>query len=207
MSISRLRWGASLIEFKPTLTTANQVKSVTVNGWDRAKKKAITVKASLDDKELNVNEDLHELLNNVRSARGARGRQAGAFGRGSQKLAHRHSQGPSEGDGEGVRRHCVGLPDLRAGSKGAHRRPGRALLGTYFLTDTTHTLGDSPATSRASNARRESHRSRWRDGSEGRQGRGRSGLSATWTPRCGRVNVDLPVDESARRATGRLSRR
>ena len=33
-----------------------------MNGWDRAKKKAITVKASLDDKELNVNADLHELL-------------------------------------------------------------------------------------------------------------------------------------------------
>src|SRR4029450_13747641 len=46
-----LRWGASLIDFKPTLTTANQVKSVTVKGWDRAKKKPITVKVSLDDKD------------------------------------------------------------------------------------------------------------------------------------------------------------
>ena len=35
---------------EPTLTTANQVKSVTVKGWDRAKKKAISVKVSLDDK-------------------------------------------------------------------------------------------------------------------------------------------------------------
>ena len=59
----KLRWGASLIDFKPTLTTANQIKSVTVNGWDRNKKKAISVKVSLDDKELTVNKDLHELLN------------------------------------------------------------------------------------------------------------------------------------------------
>ena len=33
-----LKWGTSLIDFKPTLTTANQVKSVTVNGWNRATK-------------------------------------------------------------------------------------------------------------------------------------------------------------------------
>jgi hypothetical protein len=55
--------GVSLTEFKPTLTTANQVKTVTVNGWDPSKKKAIAVKASLDDKEMNINRDLHELLN------------------------------------------------------------------------------------------------------------------------------------------------
>ena len=36
-----LKWGLSLIDFKPTLTTANQIKSVTVNGWDRKTKQPI----------------------------------------------------------------------------------------------------------------------------------------------------------------------
>src|SRR6202008_3061639 len=35
-----LGWGKSLMEFQPTLTTANQIKSVTVRGWNRDTKKA-----------------------------------------------------------------------------------------------------------------------------------------------------------------------
>ena len=57
-----LEWGVSLIDFKPTLTTANQIKNVTVNGWDRKARKAITGKASLDDPKLKLNKDLIELL-------------------------------------------------------------------------------------------------------------------------------------------------
>ena len=36
-----LRWGASLMEFRPKITTANQVSSVTVHGWHRTRKTAI----------------------------------------------------------------------------------------------------------------------------------------------------------------------
>src|SRR5262249_26884838 len=43
----RLEWGKSLTQFKPTLTTAKQVGSVTVRGWDRKKKKAIEVTVTL----------------------------------------------------------------------------------------------------------------------------------------------------------------
>jgi phage protein D len=41
--------GKSLIDFKPTLTTANQFKSVTVNGWDRKRQNLISVTIGLDD--------------------------------------------------------------------------------------------------------------------------------------------------------------
>src|SRR6266849_561185 len=58
-----LKWGASLVSFKPTLTTANQIRSVTVNGWDRDKKEAFTAKVTLDDKEIALNRDLREMLN------------------------------------------------------------------------------------------------------------------------------------------------
>jgi phage protein D len=148
-----LRWGASLTEFKPTLTTANQVKTVTVNGWDRAKKKAITVKASLDDKELNVNTDLHELLKvcdpreelvvdkPVHSENEAK-KLAQAILKDRQKEMVKAAGA------------TVGLPDLRAGRKVKIEGLGARFNGTYFVTDTTHTLNDSGYVTHF-NARRE----------------------------------------------------
>src|SRR5207253_1747468 len=59
----KLEWGKSLIDFKPTLTTANQVRSVTVNGWNRNTRRAISVTVNLDDRSLRRNKDLYELLN------------------------------------------------------------------------------------------------------------------------------------------------
>jgi phage protein D len=149
----RLRWGASLTEFKPTLTTANQVKSVTVNGWDRGKKKAITGKASLDDKELNINTDLHDLLKvcdpreelvvdkPVQSEKEAK-QVAQAI------LKDRHKEMVKASGA------TVGLPDLRAGRKMQIEGLGARFNGIYFITDTTHTLNDSGYVTRF-NARRE----------------------------------------------------
>ena len=57
-----LRYPGSLIEFKPTLTTANQVKSVTVRGWNRKTKEPINETVTLDDPKLNRNTDLYGLL-------------------------------------------------------------------------------------------------------------------------------------------------
>ena len=46
----RLTWGRSLMEFRPKLTTANQVRKVTVRGWHQSRKELITRKAAtLDD--------------------------------------------------------------------------------------------------------------------------------------------------------------
>jgi phage protein D len=45
----RLEWGKSLLSFKPTLTTANQVGQVNVRGWDRKTNKPIDVTYTLDD--------------------------------------------------------------------------------------------------------------------------------------------------------------
>jgi len=61
--VFELAWGASLIEFMPKITTANQVKSVTVRGWHRTRKTPITRTVTIDDERLNVNKDLHRLLN------------------------------------------------------------------------------------------------------------------------------------------------
>lgn len=149
----KLKWGLSLIDFKPTLTTANQVRSVTVNGWDRAKKKAISVKASLDDKELNLNRDLHELLKvcdpreeividkPVHTEKEAK-TLAQAILKDRQKEIVKAS---------GT---CIGLPDLRAGKKVLIEGLGSRFSGTYFVTKSTHSIGDSGYTTKF-NARRE----------------------------------------------------
>ena len=126
---------------------------MTVNGWDRTKKKAITVKATLDDKELNVNQDLHELLNScdpreeivvdkpVHSEKDAK-----AIAQAILKDRHKEMVKASVT--------CIGLPDLRAGGKVEIVGLGARFSGTYFVTDSTHTINDSGYITKF-NARRE----------------------------------------------------
>lgn len=149
----RLRWGASLTEFKPTLTTARQVRSVTVNGWDRTRKKAITVKASLSDRDLNVNTDMHKLI--------------GACDPREEIVVDKpvHTEREAKQIAQAILKDrvkeivkasatCVGLPDLRAGRKVVIEGLGERFNGTYFVTDSTHTINDSGYITKF-NARRE----------------------------------------------------
>jgi uncharacterized protein len=150
----RLGWGKSLVEFKPQLTTSNQIHKVTVRGWDRRAKKPIKVTIDLDDKDVrNVNRDLHRLVSQ------ADGREevvvdepafteAEARRRAKAILQNRLKQ-MVKATGT-----TVGLPDLRAGSRLEITGVGARLGGTYFVTETTHTLGDSGYATRFS-ARRE----------------------------------------------------
>jgi phage protein D len=149
----QLNRGATLIDFRPTLTTANQVKSVTVKGWDRVRKQPIAVRVSLDDKELAINKDLHELLNvcdpreEIVVDKPVR----------SEKEAHSVAIGILKDRYKEMVRASVttvGLPDLRAGMKVMIGGVGARFSGTYFITDTTHTIDDSGYLTRF-NARRE----------------------------------------------------
>lgn len=153
LPVYKLAWGASLIDFKPTLTTANQIKSVTVNGWDRTKKKAIVVKVGLDDKELNVNQDMHELLNSCDPR--------------EEIVVDKPVQNEAEAKkvATGILKDrfkemvkaavtCIGLPELRAGVKVEIAGLGARFNGTYFVTDTNHTYSDSGYITKF-NARRE----------------------------------------------------
>ncbi|MFC5741349.1 phage late control D family protein [Dyella tabacisoli] len=149
----RLRWGASLTEFKPTLTTARQVRSVTVNGWDSSRKKAITVKASLGDRDLNVNTDMHKLI--------------GACDPREEIVVDKpvHTEREAKQIAQAILKDrvkeivkanatCVGLPDLRAGRKVMIEGLGERFNGSYFVTDSTHTINDSGYITKF-NARRE----------------------------------------------------
>lgn len=148
-----LHWGRSLIDFKPTLTTANQVRSVTVNGWNRRTKQPISEKVTLDDPKIRQNKDLHELLKQcdpredvvvdepVFTKEQAKNRALAILTDRQKEMVKASGT-------------TVGLPDLRAGKKVVIKGLGARFSGTYFITDTTHTIGGSGYTTKF-NARRE----------------------------------------------------
>ncbi|GLQ89916.1 phage late control D family protein [Dyella flagellata] len=150
----RLRWGASLTEFKPTLTTARQIRSVTVNGWDPARKKAISVKASIDDKDMKVNADLHPLID----AADAHDEVVVNKPVQSEDDAKRMAQGILKDRLKEIVKasgSCVGLPDLRAGRQVVIEGLGARFDGPYFILDTSHSISDGGYVTHF-NARRES---------------------------------------------------
>jgi phage protein D len=137
--VYKLRYGASLVEFQPTLTTTRQVGSVTVRGWDRRRKKAIEVTVKRSELGLGkVDDEIEPAFNqredvvNVVVADEAEARQV-ARDR-LRDIAH----GTVTATGS-----TVGLPDLRAGSEIEVLGVGERYGGRYFVTATTHTLGGS----------------------------------------------------------------
>lgn len=153
----QLEWGQSLIDFKATVTTANQYKSVTVCGWDRAAQKEIKEKVDYTDPELKkLNRNLQHLVQQcdpreemvkslpVFTRAEARKRALAIF----QDQAHRFVKASGT---------TVGLPLLRAGAKvQIGKSLGSRLSGTYFVTGTQHTFNNSGYTTRFE-ARREDY--------------------------------------------------
>jgi phage protein D len=147
----RLEWGRSLTQFKPTLTTAKQIGSVTVRGWDRKKKKPIEVTVTLKDAKINSD------LGDIEQAFKQREEvitdppvytEAEAKARAKDFLKNRLKEMVKASGG------TVGLPDLRAGRRVWIGGVGSRFGGTYFVTDTTHTISESGYNT-SFNARRE----------------------------------------------------
>lgn len=140
----RLEWGKSLISFRPTLTTVNQVSEVVVIGWDRGRNRRI--EESVNRKDLKPRPD--------RAERARLERLAEAFGnrreiitnepvRNSREAKSRAkarlreiAKGMVKAEGE-----TVGLPYLRAGRKVEITDVGERFSGMYYVTETTHTIG------------------------------------------------------------------
>ena len=137
-----LKWGASLMEFKPKVTTANQVASVTVRGWHRTRRTPISRTVTLDDERLTVNRDLHRILNACEAREElvvdepvftnceARERAIAILLDQTKQMVTADAK-------------VVGLPDLRAGQIVRITNLGARLSGTYFVTKTTHTIDDN----------------------------------------------------------------
>jgi phage protein D len=137
----RLTWGAGLMEAKVTLTTANQVKKVTVHGWDRKKQKAIAESAEWNDpKLLKLNPKLREIIERC-DPREERVVSRPVFDKVEAKALARDLLLGRAQDLVKVQGTVVGLPQLRAGSRVLIDGIGLRLSGEYFVIDTTHTLG------------------------------------------------------------------
>lgn len=131
-----LKWGVSLIDLKPTLTTANQVKSVTVRGWNRATRQAIRAKATLEN--LRINKDLFRLVRDCETREGCSGREEVVVNRPVHTPAQAQSQALAIltdrlKEMVKVNGTCVGLPDLRAGQRVKIEGIGSRFSGTYSL--------------------------------------------------------------------------
>jgi len=140
-----LQYNRTLIEFKPDLTTANQVNEVVVRGWDAVNKKKIEGKATR--KQLSI------------KGVGAAGNQEAieeAFKQRREIIATKPIESEDEANTLALRTleenakelvkatgSTVGLPDLRAGSVVKIAGAGKRFSGRYFVTVTTHTIGDS----------------------------------------------------------------
>jgi phage protein D len=141
----QLTYGRSMIEFKPDLTTANQVGEVTVRGWDRIKKEKIEYTAKRS--EIGI------------KGVGSAGNQAAieqSFNQRREVIATKPVECVDEAKTLAVRTleenakdmvkasgSTVGLPDLRAGSVVMIDGAGKRFSGRYFVTATTHAIGDS----------------------------------------------------------------
>lgn len=146
-----LKWGLSLIDFKPTLTTVNQIKSVTVNGWDTEKKTPIKGTATIEN--LKLNGDLRENFQSC-DEREEQVEDEPVF---NQKEADNRAMAillQRSNDLVKASGTCIGLPELRAGQRVVIGNLGSRFSGQYFITDTTHTISDSGYITKF-NARRE----------------------------------------------------
>jgi phage protein D len=138
-----LDWGRGLMDLKATLTTTNQVKKVTVRGWDRAAQKAIEESADLSDpKFLKLNPKLLAIVNQC-DPREERVVTRPVFTREeARQLALAILTGQAQ-DLVKVQGTVVGLPKLRAGSRVRIGGIGTRLSGDYFVTESTHTINAS----------------------------------------------------------------
>lgn len=149
-----LEWGKSLIQFSPRLTSANQYKSVTMNGWDRRRQRAISVTVDLTDRDVKrLNPDLHEMI------RGCDPREEcvvdePVFSEGQARQRARALLLDQMKQMVTVTGKSVGLPELRAGAKVQIKGVGSRLNGNYFVTRTEHILNDQGYTTQF-HARRE----------------------------------------------------
>jgi uncharacterized protein len=146
----KLIYGQSLVEFQPTLTTANQVGEVVLRWWNPAAKKLEEAKATR--------------AQTATKGVGSGGSQAlleRSFSERKEIIAAKSPRNRAEAEAlakaalERIAKDMVkasgsviGLPDLRAGSIVVIGGVGKRFDGRYFVTKTTHSLGDGGYTTR-----------------------------------------------------------
>ena len=139
----KLVWGKTLCSFKPKLSTARQVGEVTVRGWDRQNNIAIEETASWKDIVTGPEQQRLALINQAFEGRKdvITNQPVRTKAEAKQKaidILTRQLREVITASGS-----TVGLPLLRAGRKVEIVGLGDRYSGTYYVTSTTHTIGDS----------------------------------------------------------------
>ncbi len=150
--IYKLTWGRSLIQFQPNINIASQVKKVTVRSWDA--KNAEKIEETVDHSELGIRV--------MKDAKRLKSIEA-AFSEKEDVVTRKSLQSAQAARNLARRRmerivkkmitasgSTLGLPGLRAGTMicidgfGAGSKSGESWVdGKYFVTSTTHTMGES----------------------------------------------------------------
>jgi phage protein D len=140
----RLSYGRSLTQFQPDLTTTNQVSAVTVRGWNaktKQKIEATVTRKQIDNKGVTEKGGQAQIDKSFENRREVIATKPVADKAEAEKLARetleRIAKDMVKGSGA-----TVGLPDLRAGSVVQIDGLGDRFSGRYFVTGTTHTMGD-----------------------------------------------------------------
>jgi phage protein D len=144
-AIYELFWGKTLISFKPTLKTKEQVAKVTVRGWNPRTKQQITGEATWDDLGFRGLPSAAEMAAVDSALAGSEEVIADEPIETEQEAkqkakAHLANLAKNLVTGSGS---TVGLPELRAGRPVYIQGLGSRYSGRYLITNTTHTLGDS----------------------------------------------------------------
>jgi uncharacterized protein len=140
-----LVWGKSLVEFQPSLSTANQVGSVVVRGWDAVNKQKFEHTATLDDLKTRGlgpqgrNQTLYRSFSDRKEVVATKIVASKAE---AEQLALETLQLIAKGLVTGTAT-VVGLPDLRTGNVVMISGIGTRFDGRYFVTESTHTISDS----------------------------------------------------------------
>jgi phage protein D len=141
----RLVWGKTLTSFKPKFDTGMMLAEVTWRGWDRKKDELIEQTAKWDDPDIVPSAPERQQLQLIAQAYGARKEvrvtppprskeDAKQF---AKDTLTRQFQQMITASGS-----TVGLPDLRAGTKVQIEGLGLRYSGKYYITSTTHTMGE-----------------------------------------------------------------
>jgi phage protein D len=140
-----LIWGKSLVEFQPVLSTASQVSSVLVRGWDAVNKRLFEHTATLADlttRGLGPQGGNQALYQSFADRQEVVATKIVASRQEAQQLALETLQIIAKGLVTGTAT-VVGLPDLRTGNVVLISGIGQRFDGRYFVTDSTHTISDA----------------------------------------------------------------
>jgi len=144
-SFYKLEWGKSLSSFKPKLSSAQQISAVTVRGWDRKNNTVIEETAKWTDlvpagPEQQRLQQISQAFGNrtdvitdqpVRTSAEAKQKATDLLRRQLLQMVTASAS-------------TVGLADLRAGTKVQIAGPlGPRYTGTYYITQSTHTIGET----------------------------------------------------------------